>query len=336
MTELLREENREDLEVQQLWMEKLPPQEEGTEEEHAAAFEERRAAQVEKIASTRKWAVVQAGFWGLFSLIDSKNLFLLIVFGVLPFIDSFIKKHELKRLTRPEERMDHAFSKWLYGGRSTFPIVLVALLVVLFVLQWIFGFMHSAYSAGLVKSAVSEGESWRLLTHAALHGSVFHILFNGVALLVVTMEMMTLAGLPLTGIVYMVSVVAGGTLSYVCMPGQPTVGASGGILGLFGFVSVLILRQRQIIPSGFKRGLVKFWIVIALVGLLFRHMIDNWAHLGGALAGAAIAGLLVGCDPSGFPLRPGPVLRVAGVFAWVIVFGSMVLAAWRIIGWPRF
>ncbi|MBU1244267.1 rhomboid family intramembrane serine protease [Myxococcota bacterium] len=314
--------------------EKHLAREPGTDAEQEAAFETRRQERVLALQKARRLAVFQTVGWGFFSLLDSRILFLMVVGGVIPFADSFLEGPRLRRLTREQERWEQAFSDWINGKRIVLPLLVPCALLALFALQWFLGLERSIAAAGLVRPAVAAGETWRLLTYGALHANGLHIVYNGIMLCIVMAQVMTLAGPPMAGIVYLTGVIAGGAFSFSSPGGPPTVGASGGILGLLGFITFLTLRTRRDIPAGFWQRLLRLWVIIILVGLLFHEWIDNWAHLGGALSGAGLAWLLVGMRPFALPLAPGRVLTLAGWVAWAVVLVSLALTAARIAGWP--
>src|ERR1700750_477110 len=62
-----------------------------------------------------------------------------------------------------------------------FTIILIAAYGVVFLVQIGTGLERSIMLAGFDKSAFRHGEYWRLLTGAALHGGILHILFNSYA-----------------------------------------------------------------------------------------------------------------------------------------------------------
>ncbi len=314
--------------------EKHLAREPGTDAEQEAAFEARRRQSQGELGSTRNWLVVYTLGSLLFGWNDLKNLYPATLLGVFLLVDNHLQGRRLRRLTREQERREQAFSDWIHGKRIVLPLLFPAALLALFALQWFVGLERGVAAAGLARPEVAEGEFWRLITHGALHAHVLHVVFNGIVLLAVMAQGMTLAGPAMAGIVYLTGVVAGGALSLSSPGGPPTVGASGGIVGLLGFITLLTLRARRDIPAGFWQRLLKLWVIIILVGWLFHGWVDNWAHLGGALSGAGLAWLLVGRRPFALPLAPARALTLAGWAAWAVVLASLALAAARMIGWP--
>jgi membrane associated rhomboid family serine protease len=137
-------------------------------------------------------------------------------------------------------------------------------------------------------NAVTDGEYYRLLTAAFLHGGWLHLGLN--------MYMLWLIGIPLEAAlgrmrflgVYLVSAVAGTALSYAISPHGFSLGASGAIFGLFGAYVVVARRS-----GGEIGGLLVLIGINFAYGFLWAGQIDWRAHLGGLIAGTLCALVLV-------------------------------------------
>lgn len=142
----------------------------------------------------------------------------------------------------------------------------------------------------LSREAVMHGELWRLVSATWLHGSVEHLVGNGIALYILGMVCEHAFGSRQFLVLYVVSGVAGSVLSILTSPG-PSVGASGAIFGLQGAAIVLFRRHRdRLLVRNRRIGVVMLvWAVYAIAGGIFTPYIDNGAHLGGALGGALLA-----------------------------------------------
>lgn len=147
---------------------------------------------------------------------------------------------------------------------------------------------------GLRKDLVAEGELYRIVSVTLVHGGIIHLLSNMYALYLVGPVVERLYGSARFLLFYVLTAAAGSMLSYVITPND-AVGASGAIFGLFGILFVaqrihhpLMDRQARSITTQ-----IGALIVINLVfgfGLAGGGIpIDNWAHIGGLLAGAWIA-----------------------------------------------
>ena len=87
-------------------------------------------------------------------------------------------------------------------------------------------------------------------------------------------------------IVFLLSAVGGGLLSLIFAPSVISVGASGGIVGLIGYLAIYAFRRRQFISSAFRKNLLINIGFIIIFGLALYNVIDNFGHIGGLLTGA--------------------------------------------------
>ena len=159
--------------------------------------------------------------------------------------------------------------------------------------------------------AVALGHQYyRMITSAFLHAGVFHILFNMLWLWLFGVQIEAVLGRVKYLVLYLVAAFGGSVCSYWFQsPRTLGVGASGAVLGLFGAYFVLG-RARQADTSQ-AVGL----IVITLVFGLINPLVDNYAHIGGALTGGAVAGVFVAAERMEGAARV--VTQVAGVAAIV-------------------
>lgn len=134
---------------------------------------------------------------------------------------------------------------------------------------------------------VAHGEAYRLVTGGFLHGSLMHIAFNMFALYVLGRELEPAIGWPRFAAVYASSMMAGSLGVMILDPNSLTVGASGAVFGLFGYVVVTQL-SRGINPMQTGIG------GIVVLNLLFTFAVPGISiggHLGGLLGGAAVGAL---------------------------------------------
>ena len=137
---------------------------------------------------------------------------------------------------------------------------------------------------------VAQGQVWRLVTATFMHGGVDHIIGNSVMMYVVGMGLEHALGVRQMLWVYSAAGLGGSVLSAALNTG-PSVGASGAIFGVMtGLVAVLHRHRARIVVRERRIALVLgLWAAWQLFNGLFTPYIDNWAHLGGALAGFAVA-----------------------------------------------
>ena len=148
---------------------------------------------------------------------------------------------------------------------------------------------QSIDAAGLVKPVARAGEWWRLLTGTYLHGGLIHFWFNFGALRALAPLVEVYAPRPRLPLVYLAAGLAGSVLSLVLLPNGTSVGASGAILGLAGFLLVLSYRQPGTLPPALRRGLLSTLGLTAVLGVFAFAFIDNAGHVGGTAAGALVA-----------------------------------------------
>ncbi len=130
---------------------------------------------------------------------------------------------------------------------------------------------------------VAHGEWYRLFTSMFTHNEIWHIGFNMLGLWWLGAPLEAAFGRVRYLALYLLSGLAGSAFVYVSEPYGFSLGASGAIFGLMGATAVLMRRLNYDMRP-----------VIALlaINMLFTFTMNNiaWqAHLGGLVAGAAIA-----------------------------------------------
>ena len=242
----------------------------------------------------------------------------------------------------------------LLSGRSRRPIVtyvLLGLLVAVFALQLVeaspegrdgLGLAPAALvrEGGLTRGALAAGAGWRLLAAPFLHVNVLHLALNAIALLYAGRTLEVLIGWRWYALVFAVSGLAGSLASATGMAADTvSVGASGGIIGLFGAMSVLAFRY----PEGAVRtqmmtdaARVLFPTLLAAVPTFGLHT-DLAGHCGG-LAGGALAGLVMlrrwrrgAATPTA-----GPVVTAVPVIAGAAAALALAFAVYDTALWSAF
>ncbi|HEX2204286.1 MAG TPA: rhomboid family intramembrane serine protease [Longimicrobium sp.] len=182
--------------------------------------------------------------------------------------------------------------------------------------------------AGLMKDAVREGEVWRMLTAALLHGGLLHLLFNFTALDGLGRIVEAYSHRAFVPLLFVLSALGASAASMAAYPSTPSLGASGGIMGLFGFLAVIGMRRRHLMPRGFGRSIAVDVALIALMGIAGYQFIDNAAHAGGLVTGALIGLLAIPREGEHPYWTPSRAVRVAGDFC----LGVIVIAAVATMG----
>ncbi|MEM7602620.1 MAG: rhomboid family intramembrane serine protease [Verrucomicrobiota bacterium] len=267
-----------------------------------------------------------------------------VYFGIFPLVDSisaWLKRVDRFTVSDLNSQLvnDHFFQFWMLKRPTLLLKIVVGVLVLVFGLQWYVDLngprganAPSLQGAALVRDAVlSGGEWWRLVTTGLMHGSILHILFNGMALFSLGRVIVALVNPALLGVVFLCTVITGSLASLWAGLSPVSVGASGGILGLLGFLLVVTHKFRSQLPGYLQASLVQSTIVVAIFGLLGARFIDNAAHAGG-LIGGVILGLM--CYPwmRLAPIRSRPVIATMGWISAAVLLAGVVKIVLEI--WP--
>ncbi|CAA9392049.1 MAG: hypothetical protein AVDCRST_MAG64-2066 [uncultured Phycisphaerae bacterium] len=191
----------------------------------------------------------------------------------------------------------------------------------------------SILAAGLVKPLARQGEWWRLLTAELLHGHWLHVGMNLLSLLAVGRLLEVHASPAYLPIVFLFSAVSASLASLYLSPGTTSVGASGAVMGMIGFLAVLGYRRREVLPRGFMKSISLSIALTAAAGLVAHRHIDNAAHLGG-LAGGVLLGLAYASGRRGddeYRLTPSRPSRLAGALAGAALAAVTFWTIWLIL-----
>lgn len=252
-----------------------------------------------KILRSMRGMVFQTGvFIVLFFATRSLTVLLFaLMFGIFPIIDRlldfFQRPDQMSVDERNRRRVNaHFFFRWLDTRNATWLWVMLGVLLALLGMQYSVGIYKSVELAGTVKADVRAGEWWRMVTAGLLHGDILHFLFNGLALYSLGRLVLVLSNPSRLVIVFFLSIVGGSLASVLLVPNSlPGVGASGGILGVLGYLCVHTYRFKKQIPRRLQIGLYRSVFMISLLGVLGAAFIDNAAHGGGFVTGVLL-GLL--------------------------------------------
>ncbi len=180
--------------------------------------------------------------------------------------------------------------------------------------------LESIDVAGVVHVAVTQGhEYWRLLSGAYLHDGLLHFGFNVMAILALGRFLEAFAHRVYVPLVFLLTALAASTTSVVVHHAEASVGASGGVLGLFGFLAVMARVRRDMLPPGFGRAILADIAVITLMGILGAGYVDNAAHAGGFVSGAALGWLMIPRGGRTPYWEPSRAIRALGTAALAIL-----------------
>ena len=197
-----------------------------------------------------------------------------------------------------------------------YTIILIAAIAAVALVQLGTGLESSILAAGFVKPAFTYNhEYWRILTGATTHGGLLHVGLNCYAFYSFGKIFEMLSNRAHLAIVFLLSAIGGGILSLVFQPDGTSVGASGGIVGLIGYLAVYAFRRSQFISPEFRKSLLINIGFILIYGLLLYQVIDNFGHIGGLITGAVYGFLQIPTDAYTDPREAGSTVSFMGLAA---------------------
>jgi membrane associated rhomboid family serine protease len=262
----------------------------------------------------------------------------------------------------PAERHAISFARAVLSRSYAFTIVFLVANLFVFLLMWEASGLSTsslweafpepvllAFGAKTNELIRNKHEWWRLVTPVFIHVNLLHLLFNMYGLWVLGPWVEKLYGSAKFVVFWVVTGVLGVVASYLTVQpelsrgplgafifkttDQPSAGASGALFGLIGVLFVFGIKYRRELPEGFKRafgtGLLPVILLNLFIGFMGRGFIDNAAHLGGLLSGAALA-LVLGYKRPGTRTSVTIFWRVLQVAGLVLVAVSFYLAARQI------
>ncbi|MEM9615074.1 MAG: rhomboid family intramembrane serine protease [Actinomycetota bacterium] len=167
---------------------------------------------------------------------------------------------------------------------------------------------------------VADGEVWRIVTAAFLHGSLIHIGFNMYLLWALGQHLERGLGTARYLLVYAAGLLGGSLAVLAFNFNAPTLGASGAVLGLAGAMAAVLWARGVPLNQSPVFGLV----ILNLALPLLIPGISFWGHLGG-IVGGFVAGWLLTWLPERFG-RPMNV-AVGATAGWCAVLAALALAA---------
>ena len=262
-----------------------------------------------------------------------RNLFSVV--GAFMVIEGIWRYASCRNYTQEDAASDAGaarFASWVKKKKiSGYTFTLAACIVVVGVFQ---GSAGSIEAAGLVKPAVRNGEIWRLFTATLMHGSLMHFWFNFLALLhfAKIIEQRMLPGyVPL---VFLLTGPLGSVFSVLLYPNSTSVGASGGLMGLLGLITMAAHFDRPKYPPKYVRQLIQGIVFVGVFGLVGFAFIDNAAHFGG-LAGGLLLGWFLFRKNGQWAKTHKRFLKFAGAAALLGLGVIAAIAVYYILFYPR-
>jgi rhomboid protease GluP len=138
---------------------------------------------------------------------------------------------------------------------------------------------------------IMYGRWWTTITAIYLHGGLLHIIFNMLWLRNLGAPVEQLYGVSRSFIIFTISGVTGFLISHV-FGVDFTIGASGSIFGLLGALVYYGRKRGGVLGNAIYKQVGTWAIVMFLFGFIMPNLVNNWAHAGGFIGGAATAYLV--------------------------------------------
>lgn len=188
--------------------------------------------------------------------------------------------HGIQRVRRTAQRAS------VEGTDAVVTKTLIAIIVAVYLITVVQGFgINSPGGSFFMKTVlygpfVANGDWWRLITSAFLHGGLLHIAFNMLALWWIGAPVEHYLGRSRYLLLYFASALAGSAGALLQTPTTPVVGASGAIFGILG--AMVIIEWQH---TGSFAGNAMTLIVINLgIGFFYSNL--SWGgHIGGLVGG---------------------------------------------------
>jgi membrane associated rhomboid family serine protease len=210
-------------------------------------------------------------------------------------------------------------------GRAWVTWTVIASVAIPSALQLVVGLERSVALASVDPRPILEGAWWRLLGGTYLHGSIQHFMGNMGALLVYGAILESKTSRLRLPLVYLLTCLVGSAASVLAPPDHiPSIGASGGVVGVIAYLFLFSRRQAVKFPAAFRGATATVFFGLIAAGAFGFWHIDNAGHAGGALMGFVLAGLMVDTARNFIGEPELPILDLLGWVALLAIVAGAV------------
>jgi len=181
------------------------------------------------------------------------------------------------------------------GNGQRFRLIAVGVFTLIYIASLV---QPSIVDLGLFDKRFADGQQWRVISYAFLHGNWPHLIMNMLACFMFARVVEMHYGRKAMVAIFIVTSVCAAVPEMMFRPELQMVGASGGLMGLWGAQVAAAFRLRQV-PKSFRK-LTEQLSLGSLVGyfalqVVLDHVIPHvayWAHLGGFASGLVLGAVL--------------------------------------------
>lgn len=173
-------------------------------------------------------------------------------------------------------------------------IIINTLMLLITLITGGFGVYNLVELGALAPILIKNGDYWRIITSAFLHGSVIHYLGNIViGLLSLSSALERMIGSKKFTFIYFGSMILSGiAVTAFSVSNVITVGASGAIFGSLGCLLYIILYRKDLITQRDAQSITSL-IVINIIFTFVYPSISIYGHLGGIIGGFLLSFLVI-------------------------------------------
>lgn len=207
----------------------------------------------------------------------------------------------------------------LPANRPPLVVALIAINVVAFLANEVLS-GELNFRGVLFGPLIQDGEWWRIISSGFLHRGLIHLGMNMYGLWILGQSLEEGLGKLRFGLVYLAGLLGGSFAVLAFGFQQPTLGASGAVLGLAGALAA-VLWARGISLTQTSLG---FILALNLAIPVLIPGISFWGHLGGIFAGFA-GGWLISWLPIRYGQSQQTALAATGALCAALAVGTVMV-----------
>ena len=210
-------------------------------------------------------------------------------------------------------------------------IIITKVLIAINVLMYIISvFVTDNFTNSLIilgannRELVLNGEVYRLITSAFLHGSIIHLFINMYSLWIIGREVENYFGKVKYLIIYFLTIIISSLFSIVFISNGISIGASGAIFGLLGSLLYFGYHYRLYLSNALTNQIIPIIIINLFLGFSLTG-IDNAAHIGG-LIGGYLSTMIVGLK-----YKSNKIERINGIIVYSLLLAFLIYVLFKLV-----